>query len=54
MDAALEQLSGKKAAWATLGLDERITILKEIKGRLTDKVGAGSQQRSGWRLADVC
>jgi hypothetical protein len=39
VDAALEQLTGNKAAWAVLALGERITILKEIKARLTDKVG---------------
>jgi hypothetical protein len=40
VDTALEMLTGKKAAWAALSLDERITMLKEIKARLTDKVGA--------------
>ena len=35
----MKQLSGNKAAWATASLDQRITILKEIKARLTDKVG---------------
>lgn len=36
VDAALQRLSARKAAWASASLDERLTVLKEIRGRLLD------------------
>ena len=36
MDAALQRLSARKAAWASASVDERLTVLKEIRGRLLD------------------
>ena len=42
VDEALGRLSSKKAAWAAASLDERMTILKEIRARLLDQVGAAS------------
>lgn len=49
VDTALEMLTGKKAAWAALSLDERITMLKEIKARLTDKLLPWARATAGIR-----
>jgi acyl-CoA reductase-like NAD-dependent aldehyde dehydrogenase len=38
IDAALQKLSANKAAWAAAPLSERIAVLKEVRGRLLDKV----------------
>lgn len=47
VQADLERLSASKVAWARASLDDRIAILKEIRGRILDQVhprarGAGS------------
>lgn len=49
VDAALQQLSGNKAAWASASLTERITVLKEIRARLLDQVVPWSRATAGVR-----
>lgn len=36
----LKRLSASKVAWAQASLDERIAVLKEIRGRILDQVHA--------------
>ncbi|PSC71464.1 NAD-dependent aldehyde dehydrogenase [Micractinium conductrix] len=49
LDAAMEKLSANKAAWAAASLDDRIAVLKEIRGRLIDQLIPWSRAAAGIR-----
>lgn len=51
VDVGLQRLADHKAAWAGASLDERVKVLKEIRGRLLDNLMPWSRATAGIRCS---
>ncbi|EFN58802.1 hypothetical protein CHLNCDRAFT_140596 [Chlorella variabilis] len=51
VDVAMQQLAAKKAAWAAAPLEERISVLQEIRARLLDQLLPWSRATAGIRCS---